>query len=155
MTKTTCPADTTLQQWCLSVSRWETLFSFFACYLYLIKHNYKIQCRLFTVHTTCQAVKWCVKSIIDLLPLKHYNLVSKQVTKLQLLAFLDNIRVFAHQQPANVSKEETPGSIVRVSISLRIFVVNPVVSSPFKDIILWVEVNTDCIHCRHNIALTQ
>lgn len=71
-----------------------------------------------------------------ILPLKHHNFVGVQVSKLQLASFLNNVRVFAHQQPANVSKEEAPDGVVRVSISLRIFVVNPVVTSPFKDIIL-------------------
>lgn len=132
-------------QWCLKMSVAEDFFSF---YLYFIKQNCKTQCRLFIVHATCQAVKRSEKSIIDrkyLLPLKHYNFVSQQVTEIQLLSFFKNIRVFAHQQPANVSKEETPASVVRVSVRLWIFVVNPVVSSPFKDIILWVEVKTDCI----------
>lgn len=82
--------------------------------------------------------------------MKHHNFVGVQVSKLQLASFLNNVRVFAHQQPANVSKEEAPDGVVRVSISLRIFVVNPVVTSPFKDIILWIQIKTEITHTADN-----
>lgn len=70
------------------------------------------------------------------LSLKHHNFVIQQVAELQLAPFLDDIGVFAHKQPANVREEEPPHGVVRVGICLWIFVVNPVVSSPFEDIIL-------------------
>lgn len=50
--------------------------------------------------------------------LKHHNFVSHQIFELQLASFLNDIRVFAHQEPANVSKEEAPDGVVRVSICL-------------------------------------
>lgn len=53
-----------------------------------------------------------------LLPLKHYNLVRQQIAKLQFASFFNDIRVFAHQQPANMSEEEAPDSVVRISICL-------------------------------------
>lgn len=42
-----------------------------------------------------------------------------------------------------MSEEEAPHGVVRVSVCLGILVVNPVVSSPLKDIILWVKVKTE------------
>lgn len=78
--------------------------------------------------------------------MKHYNFVRRQVIELQLFPLLDDIGVFAHHQPADVSEEEAPDGVVRVGISLRIFMVNPVVSSPLIDIILWVPVKTDITH---------
>ena len=68
----------------------------------------------------------------------------------QLASLLDDIRVFADHQPANVREEEPPDGVVRVSIRLGIFVVNPVVSSPLIDIILRVQVNTEITYTVDN-----
>lgn len=75
-------------------------------------------------------------TINDLLPLKHNNFVRLQVVEFELAPFLDDVGVFAHQQPADVREEEAPHGVVRVGLRLRVLVVNPVVSSPFVDIIL-------------------
>ncbi len=61
------------------------------------------------------------KSTIDLshlLPLKHYNFVGQQVIELQLASFLNDVRVLAHQQPADVREEEAPHGVVRVGVGL-------------------------------------
>lgn len=75
-------------------------------------------------------------------PLKHYHFVRQQVSELQLPAFFYDIWMFAHQQPANVGKEEAPFGVVGVGVCLWVFVVNSVVSSPFKNVILQVEGKT-------------
>lgn len=64
--------------------------------------------------------------------------VGQQVAEVQLAPFLDDVGVFAHQQPADVSEEEAPHGVVGVGVRLRILVVDPVVSGPFKDIVLRV-----------------
>lgn len=95
--------------------------------------------------TSVSGMKWTVISAMGwnhLLPLKHYNLVRQQIVKLQFASFFNDIRVFAHQQPANMSEEEAPNGVVRISICLWIFVVNSVVSCPFKDIILRIQGQT-------------
>lgn len=69
-------------------------------------------------------------------PLEHHNSVSFQVRQVQLLSFSDDIRVFAHQQPANMSKEKAPFCIMGICIRLREFVVCTVVSGPLINIIL-------------------
>lgn len=71
-----------------------------------------------------------------ILPLKHHNFVRQKVSEFQLASFLDDVGVFAHQQPANVREEETPDGVVGVGVRLRVFVVNPVVPGPLEDVIL-------------------
>lgn len=61
--------------------------------------------------------------------------------------------MFAHHQPTNVSKEEAPHGVVRVGVRLRVLVVNPVVSGPFEDIILWVraKAGVNNFNCQKNL----
>lgn len=70
------------------------------------------------------------------LPLKHDHLVSQQVVKLQLASLLDHVGMFAHEQPANVGKEEAAHGVVRVGVRLRVLVVDPVVAGPLVDVVL-------------------
>lgn len=78
-----------------------------------------------------------------LLSLEHNHFVGQQVLELQLSSPLDDFRVFAHQQPADVGEEEAPRGVVRVAVCLRVLVVHPVIPGPLVDIILWTEEQTD------------
>lgn len=78
-----------------------------------------------------------------LLSLEHDDFVGQQVLELQLSSLLDDFRVFAHQQPADVGEEEAPRGVVRVCICLRVLVVHPVIPGPLVDIVLWTEEETD------------
>lgn len=75
-------------------------------------------------------------SIVDLLPLERNDRISQQITEVQPLAFFDHIFVFLHKQPAYMREEEASPCIVGVGICLRVFVMGPVISGPFKDIVL-------------------
>lgn len=68
--------------------------------------------------------------------LEHNNTICLEVTEVQLASFLNDIWVLTYQQPADVRKEEASFGIMWVCISLWIFVVDTVVSTPLKDIIL-------------------
>lgn len=53
-----------------------------------------------------------------ILPLEHDNFVSLQVTELQLLPLLNDVRVFTHQEPTDVGEEEPSDGVVGVGIGL-------------------------------------
>lgn len=68
--------------------------------------------------------------------LEHNHCVRLQVRHVQLLTLLDDVGMFANQQPADVGEEESPLGVVRVRVRLRVLVVGAVVSRPLVDVIL-------------------
>lgn len=63
-----------------------------------------------------------------LLALESYNRVAHQIIHTNLFAFLDHFGVLAHQEPANVGKEEAASRIVRIGIGFRVLVVDSVIT---------------------------
>lgn len=49
-------------------------------------------------------------------PLKHYDFVSIEIFQLQLASLLDDVGVFADQEPADVREEEPSFGVVRVCV---------------------------------------
>ena len=76
------------------------------------------------------------KSLKLLLSLYNTHWVSIEVRQVNLFALGFNIWMFSHHQPSAVGKEESPLCIVGVSISLRVLVMNPVITCPLNDVIL-------------------
>lgn len=72
----------------------------------------------------------------DLLPLVNTHWITGDVTDVDLLAFDLDLWVFPHHQPATVREEEASLGVMRVSVSLRVFVVHPVIPNPLDDVIL-------------------
>lgn len=62
--------------------------------------------------------------------------VGQQVTDINALAFLANLWVFPHKQPAHVGKEEPSLGIVGVCIGFRELVVRTMITGPLNDVIL-------------------
>lgn len=71
-----------------------------------------------------------------LLSLEPDNGVVQQVSEIQFSPLLDDVPVFAHEQPADVGEEEATAGVVRVCVRLRVLVVHAVVSAPLVDVIL-------------------
>lgn len=69
-------------------------------------------------------------------PLEHHHRVGLQVGQIQLLAFLDHVRVLAQQQPADVGEEEPPFGVVGVCVGLGEPVVDAVVPGPLEYVVL-------------------
>lgn len=67
------------------------------------------------------------------LPLEGNNRVGLQVREIHFASSLNNIGVLLDEQPTHVGKEKPTGSVVGVSVGLRKFVVNSVVTSPVPD----------------------
>ena len=74
------------------------------------------------------------------LPLKHDNFICLQVTELQLASFFYDVGVLANHEPSNVGKEESPYGVVGVCVRLRVLMVDPMVSYPLEDVILWIAI---------------
>jgi uncharacterized membrane protein len=69
-------------------------------------------------------------------PLKSNDGILHEVTAVKRWSFLDDIGMLLAQQPTAVGKEESSESIVGISISFAVLVMNSMISRPFVDIIL-------------------
>mmetsp|Transcript_29561 Transcript_29561/g.62801 ORF Transcript_29561/g.62801 Transcript_29561/m.62801 type:complete len:260 (-) Transcript_29561:55-834(-) len=65
--------------------------------------------------------------------LKHDNRIFVQVTEIQLLPCPHNLRVLLDVKPPHVCEKEAAHGIVGISIRLRVFVVNTVITGPVVD----------------------
>eukprot|EP01083_Nonionella_stella_P280898 955810_1 len=79
-------------------------------------------CREDEAHVKC-------KPRIQLL-LEHDYRILVEIAKIKLFSGSDNLRVFLHIQPSHVSIEESPHGIVGIGISLRVFVVDAMITGP-------------------------
>lgn len=68
--------------------------------------------------------------------LKHQNRIGFQVGNVDFLSSSTNIRMLLRHQPANMWEKESPSSIVRVSICVKILVMDSVISRPVNDAVL-------------------
>lgn len=72
-----------------------------------------------------------------LLFLESHNRVLHNIIHANLTALSDDLRVLAHEKPTNVSKEEAAVSVMGVSVSLRVLVVDSMVTTPLVNVILY------------------
>ena len=75
-------------------------------------------------------------NIFYLLPLEHNNWISIQVGEINALSTFDDFRALLAAEPAHVGEEEAPLRIVRVCVSVRVFVVGAVVAGPLEYAVL-------------------
>ena len=73
---------------------------------------------------------------LDLLSLHRADRIVVEVRHVDLFAFLLHVGMFAHHQPAAVCKEEATQGIVRVGVSLRVLVMQPVITRPLYNVVL-------------------
>lgn len=59
-----------------------------------------------------------------------------EVTHVDSLSLLDDVRVFSAQKPTDVREEEPALSVVRVGVGLRVLVVHAMVATPLEDVVL-------------------
>lgn len=59
-----------------------------------------------------------------------------EIRHINLFSFLNHVRMFPAEQPANMREKETAFRVMRISVCFRVFVVNSMVASPLKHVIL-------------------
>ena len=65
--------------------------------------------------------------------LKHDHRIFQQITQINLSSSFHNIGMFLDQQPSHVSKKESPGGIVGISICFTVLVMGSVIATPVKN----------------------
>lgn len=68
--------------------------------------------------------------------LEHDVRVGVEVRHVYLLSVLEDFRVLAHAQPADVRKPEAAIGVVRVGVGVRVLVMLPVVTHPDPEAVL-------------------
>lgn len=75
--------------------------------------------------------------LMNLLFLEHNVFVSLQVGHVDFLSKFQDFWVLSRHQPSNVTEEKATVGIMRVSISVRIFVVLTMITDPNIKAVLW------------------
>jgi len=65
--------------------------------------------------------------------LEHDKGVFLKIREIKLTASLYNGRVLLHEEPPHMCEEESTSSIMRVCVSLRVFVVDAVITCPVEN----------------------
>lgn len=68
--------------------------------------------------------------------MEHQDGIGAQVGEIQSPSLFLNIRMLFAEQPAHMREEKSPGGVVRICISFRVFVVDAMVTGPMVDGIL-------------------
>ena len=68
--------------------------------------------------------------------LEHDYRIVQEIGHVNVASLAEDLWVFLHHKPAHVSKEEPAQCVVGVGVSLRVLVVDAVVTGPLEDIVL-------------------
>jgi hypothetical protein len=92
---------------------------------------------------------------VALLFLELNNRIGQDVTHVDLFPTSFHLRVFLHHQPSDVREEQSAARVVRVGICLAVLVVDPVVSDPLEEWVLWKYVYKIKLDVRRCIKLAR
>lgn len=68
--------------------------------------------------------------------MKSHNRICHKVSQFNIFALSDDVGVLSAQQPTNMREEKSPFGVMGIGISFGIFMMSPVISTPFIDVIL-------------------
>lgn len=72
----------------------------------------------------------------NLLDSKYSNRISQYIAHIDLTTLLNHIWMFLRHQPTHMREKESSFTVMRIRIRICIFVVHPMISHPFKNVIL-------------------